>query len=164
MLLGGEESFQGGETARLGSNIVENVRFGRPRPFPGPSRPMPTPGPSFWTLLAWSWDPKMRAGNLLAQPIGPNPTVLPTDDVPVLLAQSRPGPALPCQDLHCMEEHRAPFDRPEDNHRLGLIKPLSHTEVTSTYNGEGHSEKLKFRTLVRHGWDSLLNKTPRKLF
>ena len=58
------ESLQGGETARPGSNIVENVRFGAPGPFPGPWRPMPRPGPSFWTLLAWSWDPKMRAGSL----------------------------------------------------------------------------------------------------
>ena len=33
------------------------------------------PGLSFWTLPAWSWDPKMRAGNLLAQPTGPNRTV-----------------------------------------------------------------------------------------
>ena len=69
------ESFQGGETARPGSNIVENVRFGRPGPFPGPWRPMPPLGQSFWTLLAWSWGPKMRAGNLLARPTGPNPTV-----------------------------------------------------------------------------------------
>ena len=68
------ESLQGGETARPGSNIVEHVRFGRPGPLPGPSRPMPPPGPSFWTLLAWSWVPKMRAGNLLAQPTGPNCT------------------------------------------------------------------------------------------
>ena len=30
------ESFQGEETARPGSNILENVRFGRPWPFPGP--------------------------------------------------------------------------------------------------------------------------------
>ena len=36
---------------------------------------MPALGPSFWTLLAWSWEPKMRAGNLLAQPTGPNRTV-----------------------------------------------------------------------------------------
>ena len=69
------ESLQGGETARPGSNIVENVRFGAPGPFPGPWRPMPPPGQAFWTLLAWSWDPKMRAGNLLTQPTGPNPTV-----------------------------------------------------------------------------------------
>ena len=71
----GRESLQGRETARPGSNIVENVRFGGPGPFPGPWRPMPPPGPSFWTFLAWSWDSKMRAGNLLAQPTGPNPTV-----------------------------------------------------------------------------------------
>ena len=31
-----KESLQGGETARPGSNIVENVRFGRPGPFPEP--------------------------------------------------------------------------------------------------------------------------------
>ena len=37
------ESLQGGETAQPGSNIVENVRFGAPGPFPGPSRPMPPP-------------------------------------------------------------------------------------------------------------------------
>ena len=42
------ESPQGEETARPGSNIVENVRFGRLGPLPG--------------------HPKMRAGNLLAQP------------------------------------------------------------------------------------------------
>ena len=73
----GRESFQGGETARPGPNIVENVRFGRPGLFSGPSRPMPPPGPSFWTLPAWSWDPKVKAGNVLAQPTGaeimPNP-------------------------------------------------------------------------------------------
>ena len=67
------ESLQGGETARPGSNIVENVRFGAPGPFPGPWRPMPPPGQPFRSLLAWSWEPKMRAGNLLAQPTGPNP-------------------------------------------------------------------------------------------
>ena len=65
------ESPQGGETARPGSNIVENVRFGAPGPFCGPWRPMLPLGQAFWTLLAWSWDPKMRAGNLLAQPTGP---------------------------------------------------------------------------------------------
>ena len=69
------ESLQGGETARPGSNIVENVRFGAPGAFPGPWRRMPPPGPSFWTVQAWSWDPKMRAGNLLGQPTGSNPTV-----------------------------------------------------------------------------------------
>ena len=71
----GREFLQGGETARPGSNIVENVRFGRPGPFPGPWRPTPPPGQALWTLLAWSWDPKMRAGNLLAQPTGLNRTV-----------------------------------------------------------------------------------------
>ena len=30
------ESPQGRETARPGSNIMENVRFGAPGPFPGP--------------------------------------------------------------------------------------------------------------------------------
>ena len=70
------ESLQGGETAQPGSNRVENVRFGAPGPFPGPWRPMPPLGPSFWTLLAWSQDPKMRAGNLLAQPTGPNRTIV----------------------------------------------------------------------------------------
>ena len=36
---------------------------------------MPPPGPSSRTLPPWSWDPEMRAGNLLAQPTRPNPTV-----------------------------------------------------------------------------------------
>ena len=64
------ESLRSIETARPGSNIVENVRFGGPGPFSGPWRPMPPPGLSFWTLLAWSWDPEMKAGNFLAQPTG----------------------------------------------------------------------------------------------
>ena len=37
----GRESLQGGETARPGSNIVENVRFGSPGPFPGTLNPKP---------------------------------------------------------------------------------------------------------------------------
>ena len=69
------ELLQGEETARPGPNIVENVRFGRSWPFPGPWRPMPPPGQSFWALPAWSWGLKMRAGNLLTRPTGSNPTV-----------------------------------------------------------------------------------------
>ena len=67
---------QGEETARPGSNIFENVcKVWTPR---GSSRTLatyaPSPGPCFWTLLPRSWDPDMRAGNLLAQPTGPNRT------------------------------------------------------------------------------------------
>ena len=73
VLAGGRrESLQGATAARPGSNILENIRFEASGPFPGPSRPMPPPGPSSRTLPPWSWDPKMRAGNLLAQPTGPN--------------------------------------------------------------------------------------------
>ena len=33
-------------------------------------------GQAFWTLPAWSWDPKMMAGDLLARPTEPNPIVI----------------------------------------------------------------------------------------
>ena len=57
------------------SKTVKNVRFWNLGPFPGPSQPMLPPGLSSRAFLGWFQGPKMRAGNLLARPIGANPTV-----------------------------------------------------------------------------------------
>ena len=75
-LLGGRESLSRAEQLpRAGSNMWTKYGLGATGPFPGPSGPMLTPGPCSRTLQRWSRAPKMRAGNLLARPIGPNLTV-----------------------------------------------------------------------------------------
>ena len=71
------ERLLGGATAQLGSNIMENVRFGRLGALPwtlATYAPLPAPPPG--PFHPGPGGPKMRAGDLLARPTGPNRLVL----------------------------------------------------------------------------------------
>ena len=77
-LLGGENNISKAEQLPgWVSNIMENIRFGRfgalPRTLAIDLYPLPAPPPR---------PPEMRAGNLLAQPIGPNRIVHRAHQVP----------------------------------------------------------------------------------
>ena len=56
------------------NNCPAGLKYSGKRKVWAPRGPSPDPR-DLCLVPAWSWDPKMRAGNLLAQPTGPNRTV-----------------------------------------------------------------------------------------